>query len=144
MINDHIEILIMLAEDHSSEALLVTMPTSMLSLILDFVHYKLQLSSTFCNIGCRDVTYVTSSGSIIAASGYSSIGVNVIIWDTLAPPSTSRASIMCHEGFLFSFNYFTAMRSLHCLLPAPLPQLQLFSSMACIFNVKSSCIFSRT
>ncbi|CAN4111428.1 unnamed protein product [Withania somnifera] len=46
----------------------------------------------------RDVTYVTSSGSIIAAAGYSSSGVNVVIWDTLAPPATSRASIMCHEG----------------------------------------------
>lgn len=47
---------------------------------------------------CRDVTYV-SSGSVIAAAGNSSNGVNVVIWDTLAPPSTSRASISCHEGF---------------------------------------------
>ncbi|KAI7741816.1 hypothetical protein M8C21_003249, partial [Ambrosia artemisiifolia] len=45
-----------------------------------------------------DVTYVTSSGSIVAAAGYSSNNVNVVIWDTLAPPTTSRASIMCHEG----------------------------------------------
>lgn len=48
---------------------------------------------------CRDVTYITASGSIIAAAGYSSSGVNVVIWDTLAPSATSRASIMCHEGF---------------------------------------------
>ncbi|CDP08656.1 unnamed protein product [Coffea canephora] len=45
-----------------------------------------------------DVTYVTPSGSIIAAAGYSSTGINVVIWDTLAPTATSRASIMCHEG----------------------------------------------
>ncbi|XP_034708565.1 uncharacterized protein LOC117931671 isoform X3 [Vitis riparia] len=55
-------------------------------------------SSLCFNGHASDVTYVTSSGSIIAASGYGSNGVNVIIWDTLAPPSTSRASIMCHEG----------------------------------------------
>lgn len=42
--------------------------------------------------------YVTASGSIVAAAGYSSNNVNVVIWDTLAPPTTSRASIMCHEG----------------------------------------------
>lgn len=47
---------------------------------------------------CRDVTYITSSGSVIAAAGHSSSGVNVVIWDTLAPPSSSRASIICHEG----------------------------------------------
>lgn len=46
----------------------------------------------------RDVTYVTASGSIVAAAGYSSNGVNVVVWDTLAPPATSQASIMCHEG----------------------------------------------
>jgi hypothetical protein len=51
---------------------------------------------------CRDVAYI-SSGSIIAAAGNSSNSVNVVIWDTLAPPSTSRASIICHEGFPFKF-----------------------------------------
>ncbi|EPS66386.1 hypothetical protein M569_08388, partial [Genlisea aurea] len=45
-----------------------------------------------------DVAYVTGSGSIVAASGYNSNGVNVVVWDTLAPPATSQASIMCHEG----------------------------------------------
>lgn len=53
---------------------------------------------------CRDVTFISSSGSIIAAAGNSSNGVNVVIWDTLAPPSTSRASIICHEGFHLRLN----------------------------------------
>ncbi|PWA57155.1 transducin family protein / WD-40 repeat family protein [Artemisia annua] len=55
-------------------------------------------SSLCFNNYTSDVTYVTSSGSIVAAVGYSSNNVNVVIWDTLAPPATSRASIMCHEG----------------------------------------------
>ncbi|OMO64215.1 hypothetical protein CCACVL1_21938 [Corchorus capsularis] len=55
-------------------------------------------SSLCFNNYASDVTYVTSSGSIIAAAGCSSNGVNVVIWDTLAPPATSRASIVCHEG----------------------------------------------
>ncbi|KAI3818496.1 hypothetical protein L1987_12305 [Smallanthus sonchifolius] len=55
-------------------------------------------SSLCFNNYTSDVTYVTSSGSIVAAVGYSSNNVNVVIWDTLAPPITSRASIMCHEG----------------------------------------------
>ncbi|TXG63047.1 hypothetical protein EZV62_010041 [Acer yangbiense] len=47
---------------------------------------------------------LTSSGSVIAASGHSSNGVNVVIWETLAPPTTSRASIISHEGiFLVLF-----------------------------------------
>ncbi|KAK3012301.1 hypothetical protein RJ639_012849 [Escallonia herrerae] len=53
-----------------------------------------------------DVTYVTASGSIVAAAGYSSDGINVVIWDTLAPPMTSRASIMCHEGGARSISVF--------------------------------------
>ncbi|XP_057778609.1 uncharacterized protein LOC130997335 isoform X2 [Salvia miltiorrhiza] len=55
-------------------------------------------SSVCFNNHTADVTYVTASGSIIAAAGYSSNGVNVVVWDTLAPPATSQASIMCHEG----------------------------------------------
>lgn len=43
---------------------------------------------------------MSTSGSIIAAAGYSSNGVNVVIWDTLAPSSSSRASVMCHEGII--------------------------------------------
>ncbi|KAG7994737.1 hypothetical protein I3843_01G073200 [Carya illinoinensis] len=54
-------------------------------------------SSLCFNNHASDVTYV-SGGSVIAAAGNSSNGVNVVIWDTLAPPSTSRASIICHEG----------------------------------------------
>ncbi|CAH9071342.1 unnamed protein product [Cuscuta epithymum] len=53
-----------------------------------------------------DATYITTSGSIIAAAGYSSNGVNVVIWDTLAPPTTSQASIMCHEGGASSLSVF--------------------------------------
>ncbi|KAK7275388.1 hypothetical protein RIF29_16504 [Crotalaria pallida] len=55
--------------------------------------------SSHCFNGyASDVTYFSSSGSIIAVAGYSSNAVNVVIWDTLAPPTTSRASILCHEG----------------------------------------------
>lgn len=56
------------------------------------------------NFGCRDIAYVSSSGSIIAAAGCSSNNMNVVVWDTLAPPSTSQASIICHEGLSFFFN----------------------------------------
>lgn len=45
-----------------------------------------------------DVAFVGASGSILAATGFSSNGVNMVVWDTLAPPTTSRASIVCHEG----------------------------------------------
>lgn len=45
-----------------------------------------------------DVAFVGASGSILAATGLSSNGVNMVVWDTLAPPTTSRASIVCHEG----------------------------------------------
>lgn len=63
---------------------------------------------------CRDVAYI-SSGSIIAAAGNSSNGVNVVIWDTLAPPSTSRASIICHEGFPLSLKLHFGYPSLFCV-----------------------------
>lgn len=63
-------------------------------------------SSLCFNNHASDVTYVTASGSIIAAAGHSSSGINVVIWDTLAPPSTSRASIMCHEGGAHSLDVF--------------------------------------
>ncbi|XP_028767605.1 uncharacterized protein LOC114725277 isoform X2 [Neltuma alba] len=55
-------------------------------------------SSLCFNCHASDVTYFPSSGSIIAVSGYSSNNFNVVIWDTLAPATTSRASILCHEG----------------------------------------------
>lgn len=67
------------------------------------------ISETYLNspeIDFRDIAYVTASGSIIATAGYSSDAINVVIWDTLAPPTTSRASIMCHEGF-FLLSEFT-------------------------------------
>uniref|UniRef100_A0A7N0UFW7 Uncharacterized protein n=1 Tax=Kalanchoe fedtschenkoi TaxID=63787 RepID=A0A7N0UFW7_KALFE len=53
-----------------------------------------------------DITYITASGSIVAASGYGSDGFNAVIWDTMAPPSTSRASIRCHEGGAHSIAVF--------------------------------------
>lgn len=53
---------------------------------------------------CRDIAYVASSGSIVAAAGYSASGANVVVWDTLAPPTTSRASILCHEGFFLTLD----------------------------------------
>ncbi|CAO2835453.1 unnamed protein product [Amaranthus hypochondriacus] len=63
--------------------------------------------SSLCFSGqVLDVCYVGTSGSIIAAAGYSSNGVNVVIWDTLAPPSSSRASVMCHEGGACSIAVF--------------------------------------
>ncbi|KAF3439842.1 hypothetical protein FNV43_RR18120 [Rhamnella rubrinervis] len=65
------------------------------------------LESSLCfDNHASDVTYVTSSGSIIAVAGYSSNGVNVVIWDTLAPPTTSQASIICHEGGARSLSVF--------------------------------------
>ncbi|XP_023540638.1 uncharacterized protein LOC111800941 isoform X1 [Cucurbita pepo subsp. pepo] len=63
-------------------------------------------SSLCFNGHASDVTYVTSSGSIIAVAGYSSTAVNVVIWDTLAPPKTSQAAIMCHEGGARSISVF--------------------------------------
>lgn len=48
--------------------------------------------------GFSDVAYVAASGSIIAAAGCSANGANIVVWDTLAPPVTSQASIVCHEG----------------------------------------------
>ncbi|GAV71152.1 WD40 domain-containing protein/Rav1p_C domain-containing protein [Cephalotus follicularis] len=58
------------------------------------------------NSHASDVTYVTSSGSVIAAAGHSSNDANVVMWDTLAPPTTSRASIICHEGGARSISVF--------------------------------------
>ncbi|XP_054779519.1 uncharacterized protein LOC129287401 isoform X2 [Prosopis cineraria] len=55
-------------------------------------------SSLCFNGHSSDVTYFPSSGSIMAVAGYSSNNFNVVIWDTLAPATTSRASILCHEG----------------------------------------------
>ncbi|KAL9245427.1 hypothetical protein vseg_019085 [Gypsophila vaccaria] len=63
-------------------------------------------SSICFNGHASDVCYVATSGSIIASAGYSSNGVNVVIWDTLAPPTSSRASVMCHEGGACSISVF--------------------------------------
>ncbi|ESQ39302.1 hypothetical protein EUTSA_v10001279mg [Eutrema salsugineum] len=65
------------------------------------------VESSLCFNGhASDVEYISSSGSIVAASGYSSSGVNVVVWDTLAPPSTSQASISCYEGGARSISVF--------------------------------------
>eukprot|EP00250_Pteridium_aquilinum_P017322 c23571_g1_i1 orf=63-7415(+) len=45
-----------------------------------------------------DVAFVGGSGGIIAASGASQNNLNLVFWDTLAPSTTSQASIFCHEG----------------------------------------------
>ncbi|XP_043715744.1 uncharacterized protein LOC122664110 [Telopea speciosissima] len=58
------------------------------------------------NSHALDVSYVAGSGSIIAAAGCSSNGVNVVIWDTLAPSTTSQASLICHEGGARSLSVF--------------------------------------
>ncbi|KAK7292823.1 hypothetical protein RJT34_15677 [Clitoria ternatea] len=63
-------------------------------------------SSLCFNGHASDVSYFPSSGSIIAVAGYSPNAVNVVIWDTLAPPATSRASILCHEGGARSVSVF--------------------------------------
>ncbi|CAH8387038.1 unnamed protein product [Eruca vesicaria subsp. sativa] len=65
------------------------------------------VESSICFNGfASDVKYISSSGSIVAASGCSSSGANVVVWDTLAPPSTSQASISCHEGGSRSISVF--------------------------------------
>ncbi|KFK37434.1 hypothetical protein AALP_AA4G256500 [Arabis alpina] len=65
------------------------------------------IESFLCFNGhASDVEYISSSGSIVAASGHSSSGVNVVLWDTLAPPSASQASISCHEGGARSISVF--------------------------------------
>ncbi|PKA53341.1 hypothetical protein AXF42_Ash010071 [Apostasia shenzhenica] len=53
-----------------------------------------------------DIAYVAASGSILAAAGCSTNDVNVVVWDTLAPPATSRASLVCHEGGARSLSVF--------------------------------------
>lgn len=55
--------------------------------------------STICfSTHASDVAYVAASGSILAAAGCSTNGQNIVLWDTLAPPATSKTSLFCHEG----------------------------------------------
>ncbi|XP_058100511.1 uncharacterized protein LOC131245220 isoform X2 [Magnolia sinica] len=63
-------------------------------------------SSLCFNSYASDVGYVAASGSILATAGYSPNGVNLVIWDTLAPPATSQASVICHEGGARSLSVF--------------------------------------
>jgi WD40 repeat protein len=41
---------------------------------------------------------VGASGSVIAAAGLSPTNENIVLWDTLAPPTSSRAAVHCHDG----------------------------------------------
>ncbi|KAL0913039.1 hypothetical protein M5K25_016469 [Dendrobium thyrsiflorum] len=63
-------------------------------------------SSLCFNNHASDVAYVVASGSILAAAGCSTNGHNVVLWDTLAPPGTSQASLFCHEGGARSLSVF--------------------------------------
>lgn len=63
-------------------------------------------SSLCFNNHATDVAFVAASGSILAAAGCSSNGVNVVVWDTLAPLATSQASLVCHEGGARSLSVF--------------------------------------
>ncbi|KAK9144034.1 hypothetical protein Syun_013434 [Stephania yunnanensis] len=63
-------------------------------------------SSLCFNSHASDISYVAASGSVIAAAGHSSNDVNVVIWDTLAPPTTSQASLTCHQGGARSISVF--------------------------------------
>ncbi|KAJ4797154.1 transducin family protein / WD-40 repeat family protein [Rhynchospora pubera] len=57
------------------------------------------IDSTLCfDNHASDVVYASASGSIVATAGYNSNNVNVVVWDTLAPPATCQASVVCHEG----------------------------------------------
>ncbi|KAK1274810.1 hypothetical protein QJS04_geneDACA022491 [Acorus gramineus] len=63
-------------------------------------------SSLCFNSHASDVSYLAASGSVLAVAGCSSNGVNVVIWDVLAPPATSQASLVCHEGGARSLSVF--------------------------------------
>lgn len=62
----------------------------------------------------RDATFIVGSKSLVAATGMTNTGNNLIAWDTLAPPSSNRQSISCHEGT--SLNYDHMCPSLHLLM----------------------------
>lgn len=67
--------------------------------------YPTESSHCFSNYAA-DIDYVAASGSIIAAAGSNTNGVNVVLWDTLAPRGTSQASLVCHEGGARSLSVF--------------------------------------
>lgn len=56
------------------------------------------ISILLCLRHCRDAAFVGGSGFLVAATGMSVTGDNLIVWDTLAPPTSSRASVACHDG----------------------------------------------
>ncbi|KAG0465578.1 hypothetical protein HPP92_019742 [Vanilla planifolia] len=63
-------------------------------------------SAHLFNNHASDVTYVAASGSILATAGFNSNGANILVWDTLAPPAASQASLVCHEGGARSLSVF--------------------------------------
>ncbi|KAG0631662.1 hypothetical protein M758_1G270500 [Ceratodon purpureus] len=55
-------------------------------------------SCLFFGTHASDATFIVGSSSLVAATGMTNTGNNLIAWDTLAPPSSNRQSISCHEG----------------------------------------------
>eukprot|EP00850_Spirogloea_muscicola_P018188 SM000164S02250 [mRNA] locus=s164:77152:88541:+ [translate_table: standard] len=45
-----------------------------------------------------DAAFVGPGASLIAASGMTPGNNNLVLWDTLSPPSSSRIAVSCHEG----------------------------------------------
>ena len=45
-----------------------------------------------------DALFVGGGGSVVAAAGLSPSGANIVVWDSLAPPASSRLAATCHEG----------------------------------------------
>jgi hypothetical protein len=57
----------------------------------------------------RDATFIVGSNSLVAATGMTNTGNNLIAWDTLAPPSSNRQSIPCHEGMLLDHDHLCTL-----------------------------------
>lgn len=55
-------------------------------------------SCLFFGAHASDATFIVGSNSLVAATGMTNTGNNLIAWETLAPPSSNRQSISCHEG----------------------------------------------
>eukprot|EP00850_Spirogloea_muscicola_P016498 SM000134S26941 [mRNA] locus=s134:258339:270283:+ [translate_table: standard] len=45
-----------------------------------------------------DAAFVGPGASLVAASGMTPGNNNLVLWDTLSPPSSSRIAVSCHEG----------------------------------------------
>ncbi|XP_078431555.1 transducin family protein / WD-40 repeat family protein isoform X2 [Wolffia australiana] len=65
------------------------------------------VGSSLCfNKHASAVAFIAGSGSIIAAAGHNTTNANVVIWDTLVPPSASHTFLTCHEGGARSLSVF--------------------------------------